>query len=199
MHLVTVIGLNGFLIAIARHGLVGISLVWDKVLLGRRETKNLRSYVFWLGAISIFGLALVPFGFKMPRLDIAGIAFAAGVLDLVASYFYYAALKAGEASDEIASMEGFAPVATALFAIPLLRQPLGGQWLGFTLMTLGGFIMFFAEKKPLKSMLPLVMLASVAFGLMNVLDKLVFNCTNFLSGFVFVTLGTTLGAAAMFS
>ncbi len=197
LNLLKLIALNGFFIAIVGHGLVGISLVWDKVLLGRRETKNLLSYVFWLGAISIFGLAMVPFGFKMPSLNIAGLAFAAGVLDLVASYFYYAALKAGEASDEIAAMGGFAPVATALFAIPLLSQPLGAQLLGFTLMTLGGFIMFFAEKRPLKKMLPLVMAASAAFGLMNVLEKLVFNSANFVSGFVFVTLGTSLGAAAM--
>lgn len=189
--------LNGIFIAVLGHGLVGLSLVWDKVLLGRRETKNLLSYVFWLGAISVFGLALLPFGFKMPRLSVAGMAFAAGVLDLLASYFYYAALKTGEASDEIAAMGGFAPVATALIAIPLLHRPLGGQLAGFTFMTLGGFIMFFAEKMPLKKMLPMVMTASVAFGLMNVLEKIVFNNTNFVSGFVFVTIGTTLGSVAM--
>lgn len=191
------IALNGIFIAILGHGFVGLSLIWDKVLLGRRETKNLLSYVFWLGAISLFGLALLPFGFKMPSLRVAGMAFAAGVLDLIASFFYYAALKAGEASDEIAAMGGFAPVATALIAIPLLHQAVGGQLLGFTLMTLGGFLMFFAEKMPLKKMLPMVMIASVGFGLMNVLEKIVFNSTNFVSGFIFVTLGTSVGAMAM--
>ena len=101
--------LNGVFIAIIAHGLIGISLVWDKVLLKRPQTKNLKSYVFWLGAISIFGLILIPFGFKIPKASLALIGFAAGLLDLVASYFYYAALKAGEASEELAAMGAFSP------------------------------------------------------------------------------------------
>jgi uncharacterized membrane protein len=188
---------NGILVAGVAHALVGISLVWDKVLLNRPLTRNLASYVFWLGAISIFGLALLPFGFKMPRLSWAALGFAAGVLDLVASYFYYSALKAGEASEELAAMGGFAPVATALFAIPLLKTSIGGQTLGFALMTAGGFLMFFAEKRPLKKMLPKVLAAAVGFGLMNVLQKIVFDHTNFVSGYVFFTLGTTAGALFM--
>jgi hypothetical protein len=80
---------NGILVAVIAHGLTGISLVWDKVLLRRRETQNLLSYVFWLGAISVFGLALIPFGFKMPGLRLAGMAFTAGLLDLISCFFYY--------------------------------------------------------------------------------------------------------------
>lgn len=183
--------------AVLAHGLVGISLVWDKVLLNRPMTKNLASYVFWLGAISIFGLALIPFGFHWPPLPWAALGFAAGLLDLIASFFYYWALKSGEASDELAAMGGFAPVATALIAIPLLNKPIGGQLLGFALMTAGGFIMFFAEKRPLRTMLPKIVLAASGFGLMNVLQKMVFDHTNFVSGYVFVTLGTTAGALLM--
>lgn len=189
--------LNGVLMAIVAHGLIGISLVWDKVLLQQPATKNLLAYVFWLGAISVFGLVLIGFGFTMPSPSLAAIGFVAGVIDLVASYFYYAALKAGEASEELAAMGGFAPVATALIAIPLLDHPIGGQLAGFTVMTLGGFVMFFAEKQPLSRMLPLIVLASAGFGLTAVLQKIVFERTDFISGYVFFTLGTTIGAAAM--
>lgn len=191
------IAVNGFLMAILAHGLVGISLVWDKVLLNRPMTKNLASYVFWLGAISIFGLALIPFGFHRTQFVWAALGFAAGLLDLIASYFYYWALKAGEASDELAAMGGFAPVATALIAIPLLNKPIGGQLLGFALMTAGGFIMFFAEKRPLRTMLPRIVLAASGFGLMNVIQKIVFDHTNFVTGYVYVTIGTTAGALLM--
>jgi drug/metabolite transporter (DMT)-like permease len=188
---------DGILIAIIAHGLIGISLLWDKLLLRRTGTKNLLSYVFWLGAISVFGLLLIPFGFKMPGWQVAGMAFAAGLLDLIASYFYYSALKSGEASEELAVMGGFAPVATALIAIPLLKKPVGGQLAGFTTMTIGGFIMFFAERRPLKEMLPNIIIASAAFGMTNVLQKIVFNQTNFVSGYVFFTLGTFIGSLAM--
>ncbi len=191
------LALDGVLIAIVAHGLIGITLVWDKVLLQRKGTQNLLSYIFWLGAISIFGLILIAFGFRWPGWKLAGLGFSAGVLDLAASYFYYSALKSGEASEELAAMGGFGPVATALISIPFFRSPLGGEVPGFLLMTAGGFIMFFAEKRPLKKMVPKIALAAGGFGLMNVLQKIVFNGTNFVSGYVFFTIGTTVGAFAL--
>lgn len=188
---------NGVLIAILGHGLIGLSLLWDKVLLGRRTATNLVSYVFWLGAISIFGLALLPFGFQIPRPSVAAMALSAGVLDLIGAYFYYAALKAGEASEELAVMGGFTPVATALLAVPLLKQPIGGSPLGFILLTLGGFVMFFADKTPKKKTLPRVLIASTAFGMVDVLQKIAFNNSNFVTGYVFFTMGTFAGSIAL--
>lgn len=189
---------NGALMALIAHALIGTSLVWDKVLLKNPGTKNLYSYVFWLGAISVFGVILVGFGYKSLPLWLAAIAFAAGALDLVASYFYYAALKAGEASDTLAIMGGFAPVATALFALLLLSGRMSrAQLMGFALMTAGGFVMFFSEKLPLKKILPPVLLASALFGFVNVLEKLVYNHTNFVTGFVWFTIGTFGGSMAM--
>jgi len=183
--------------AILGHALIGLSLLWDKVLLGRRTTTNLVSYVFWLGAISIFGLALLPFGFKLPKPSVTATAFSAGVLDLIATYFYYAALKAGEASEELAVMGGFTPIATALISVPLLKQPVGGKATGFILMTLGGFVMFFADKTPKKKMLPAVLIASIAFGTADVLQKIAFNNSNFVTGYVFFTMGTFAASLAL--
>lgn len=189
--------LNGVFIAILAHGLIGLSLVWDKVLLERRGTQDLVSYVFWLGAISIFGLLLIPFGFHMPSWKIAGIAFAGGIADLVATWFYYAALKAGEASEQVAATGGFTPVATLLLSLPLLQASLDGQLTGFILMTLGGFVMFLAERVPLRRMLPKVIAAAVLFGMTNVLQKLAFNEAKFVSGYVFFTIGTFAGSAVL--
>jgi drug/metabolite transporter (DMT)-like permease len=197
MGILEAIFLNGVFIAIVGHGLIGGSLVWDKVLLQRRETKNLLAYVFWLGAISVFGLIVGVFGFRIPTFEVAGLGFLAGVLDLVASFFYYWALKAGEASDELAVMGGFTPVATVLIAIPFLHTPAGGSVTGFALMVAGGLVMFFAEKQPLAKMLPKILLAASCFGLTNVLQKIVFNQTNFPTGFVFFTFGTFVGSVAL--
>jgi uncharacterized membrane protein len=185
--------LNGVLIAIVAHGLIGLSLVWDKILLKRKGTKDLSFYVFWLGAISIFGLLLIPFGFKMPPARIAVLALLAGFCDLVATWAYYAALKSGEASEEMAATGGFTPLATVLLSIPLLGVHVAGL-AGFALMTTGGFVMFFAEKMPLKQVLPSVISAAVLFGLTDVLQKLAFNGANFVTGYVFFTIGTFVGS-----
>jgi drug/metabolite transporter (DMT)-like permease len=190
---------NGVFMAIIAHGLIGVSLIWDKVLLRRPETTNLPSYVFWLGFISIFGLLLIPFGFHIPDMSTSAIAFFAGLLHQVAIYFYYAALKGGEASQTLAIMGGFSPVATALIAIPLLRHPLGGKGtlLGFLLLVTGGFVMFFSEKVNVKKVLLNVVLASCLFGLVNDLQKVAFEQTNFVSGYVLFTLGTFFGSLAL--
>lgn len=186
---------NGVFIAIIANGLIGVSLVWDKVLLKQPETRNLVSYVFWLGAISIFGLLLAPFGFHWPALSIAVLALCTGVLHLGAVWFYYAALKRGEASQTLAVMGGFSPLFTALIAIPLLRHgfPMNNLW-SFGLLVAGGFVMFLSEKLNVRRILPDIILASGLFGLVNVLQKVVFNNTNFVSGYVIFTVGTFMGA-----
>lgn len=141
MHSLLGIAHSGALIALIAHGMIGISLVWDKVLLKNPGTKNLYSYVFWLGALSVFGVILIPFGYKSISFRLIGIAFAAGVLDLAASYFYYAALKQGEASDTLAMMGGFSPLATALLALALLsKQMTNTQLWGFVAHIYGNAI-----------------------------------------------------------
>lgn len=186
---------SGLLIAIIAHGLIGISLVWDKILLRLPQTKNLVSYVFWLGAMSIFGLILMAFGFEMPSMPIAGLAFGGGALQLVAIYFYYSALKHGEASQTLAVMGGFSPLATVLIGIPVLKQPFArNSILGFTLLVLGGFVMFSSERVNIRRMMVRILLASGLFGLVNVSQKVVFDNTDFVSGYVIFTIGTFVGA-----
>jgi uncharacterized membrane protein len=189
---------NGVFIAILAHGLIGLSLIWDKVLLNNPGTKNLFSYVFWLGSMSVFGVILVPFGYNSPSIKVIVIAFVAGVVHLVGVFFYYEALKRGEASETLAVMGGFSPVATTAIAFGLLsKQMTGKQLIGFALMTAGGFVMFFSEKLPLKRLLPAVLLGAGLLGLVNVLEKVVYNRTNFVSGYVWFTIGTFIGALGL--
>lgn len=189
---------NGAFVAIIAQGLIGISLIWDKVLLKTPGTRNLFSYVFWLGALSVFGVILVPFGYNSPSFHVIWIAFVAGVVHLTGVFFYYAALKRGEASETLAIMGGLSPVATAAIGFGLLsKQMTGTQLLGFALMAGGGFVMFLSEKLPLGSLLPPVLLAAGLLGLVNVLQKVVFDQTNFVSGYVWFTIGTFVGALGL--
>jgi uncharacterized membrane protein len=186
---------SGVFIAIIAHGLIGGSLLWDKVLLGTPEMKDVAPYVFWLGALSVLGLLLIPFGFHFPPLWLVCLAFVTGILHLIAIFFHYAALKAGEASQTLAIMGGFSPLATVLIGIPLLSQELSRTtWAAFALLTLGGFVMFFSEPMDAKRLLPRILIASAIYGLVNVLKKVVFDNTNFVTGYVFFTFGTFVSA-----
>ncbi len=189
---------GGIAIAILAHGLVGLSLVWDKVLLQQPATRNLANYIFWLGAMSVFGLLIIPFGFKMPHAGIAALGFTAGVADLAGTWFYYLALKRGEASHTLAVLGGFSPLATALIGIPLFSNPLRRESLvGFGFLVAGGFVMFLSEKLNWRAILPSVVLAAGLFGLANDLQKVVFNAAGFVTGFVFFSIGTFTGAMAL--
>jgi drug/metabolite transporter (DMT)-like permease len=180
--------LSGILIAILAHTVIGLSLIWDKVLLERPETRNIINYIFWLGAMSILGCLLIPFGFHWPGLKVFWIAFGAGVVQLIANYFYYDTLKRGEASQTLAMMGGFSPLFTYLIALAVLKEPLGGASIpGFALMVAGGFFMFLSEKQRL---LGVTLMAAATFGLSSVMQKMAFDETNFVSGYVIFTLGT---------
>jgi uncharacterized membrane protein len=189
---------NGVFIAVIAHGLIGISLIWDKVLLKNPGTRNLYSYVFWLGSLSVLGVLLVPFGYRGAPIGLLAAAFGAGVIHLTAVFFYYAALKLGEASETLAIMGGFSPAATMAISFALLSHPLKGKELtGFALMTAGGFVMFFSEGLQLRKLLPPVLLASGLLGFVNVVAKLIYNHTNFVTAYVWFTIGTFAGAMAL--
>jgi drug/metabolite transporter (DMT)-like permease len=186
---------KGFFIAVLAHALLGISLVWDKILLGQPKLGDVVNYVFWLGAMSVLGLFLIPFGFHVPTFQLAALAVGAGIVHLAANYFYYATLKAGDASQTLAIMGGFSPLATFLIGLMLLKRPFGGfsGW-GFGLMVAGGFLMFISEPINLKRVLTFTLLASITFGFTNVMQKMAFDEANFVTAYVLFTIGTFAGA-----
>ncbi len=186
---------SGVFIAVIAQILIGASLVWDKVLLGQLHGRSVINYVFWLGAISIFGLALVPFGFKWPPPRVSALGIVAGIIHLAANLFYYRALQSGEASQTLTTMGGFSPTATALIGIAFRQKSIAARSMpGFVLMVAGGFFMFLSEKIKRGRILLPILGAAVSFGLTNVLQKMVFDRTNFVTGYVFFTLGTFAGA-----
>ena len=181
---------NGVLIAAVAHAIVGLTLVWDKVLLGQTKSQSVVNYVFWLGAIGIFGCIVGIFGMRTPSLSMLLIGLSSGGADLIGSWAYYAALKSGEASQTLAIMGGFGPLATALIARPLLREKLSGLTLwGFGLLVAGGFLMFLSQRVNVRKMLPPVLLAAGFLGLSNVLQKIAFTALGFPTGFVFFSIG----------
>ena len=187
--------MSGVWIAIIAHLLIGGSLVWDKVLLGRPKLQSVVNYVFWLGAMSVFGVLLAVLGFHWPGKSVMLLGFGAGLVHLAANFFYYTALKRGEASETLALMGGLSPTATALIGLALLKKPLGGSDVpGFTLMVVGGFVMCFAQRLDWRRILPPAIAAAATFGLTNVLQKVVFDESDFVAGYILFTLGTFAGA-----
>jgi len=88
---------------------------------------------------------------------------------------------------------GFAPIATLLMSDLLLSSPLNiAQKIAFGFLAVGGFALFLSEKINFRKILPWVLLSSALFGIANVLNKIVFNNTDFISGFVTLKAGVLI-------
>lgn len=184
---------SGVTIAVLAHIIIGLSLVWDKVLLEDKQTQNIIGYVFWFGIMSAFGPFLAFIGMHLPDLLTIALATGSGGLYVVSNYFYFVALSRGESSQAVPMMGGLSPVATALIGLPLLGTAISGAALwGFSALIAGSLLMSFTAESNLKRVLPYAVLSASLFGLTNVCQKLAFNSAGFLPGYVFFTTGVFL-------
>src|SRR3989344_4418791 len=175
------------LVAILAQFVNGSSAVIDKLLL-KKSYPNPVGYTFWLGVLGIFSLVFLPFGFRMLNFSEAGVAMVAGVFFILAMLFYFYALFYGEASNSVILIGAVSPIFTFFFSSWILGIELTGhQLIGFSILILGGIILFFVEKKGLRSKIAIfALLSALAFGLSNTLPKSVFEFSNFATGFIWI-------------
>jgi len=169
--------------------ILGTSAVFDKFLLKRKFFDPL-VYTFWLGILGIFALLILPFG-PIPPINIIIIAFIAGALFVLAMLFLFYALDYSKASTTLPAIGGFSPIFTLIIGYFLLNSLLGlGDWIGFFFLILGGFVLFLVEKKELKFLSVIFIIASsLLFGFSNVLSKIVFQAQPFIFGFAWIKIG----------
>ena len=169
--------------------ILGTSAVFDKFLL-KRKFFDPFVYTFWLGFLGIFALLILPFG-SVPSFTILIIAFIAGVLSVLAMLFLFYALDYSEASTTLPIIGGFSPIFTLIIGYFLLNSLLGfGDSIGFCFLILGSFVFFLIEKKELKFLsFVFIFISSLFFGFSNVLSKIVFQASPFISGFAWIKIG----------
>lgn len=180
-------------VALTAQFILGTSAVFDKVLL-RRRFGDPWAYTFWLGILGVLAVALVPFGVTLlPTMELL-VALLAGALFLAALLLLFLALKQGEVSGTVPIIGGLTPVFTLLIGWFLLADRLGrGELIGFTLLVAGSFILFLSNGKGLRfGLLGLMITSAFLFGLSNVLTKIVFEASSFVTGFVWVKIGGVL-------
>lgn len=192
--------MNWLLIALLGQFLLGISFVFDKIII-KRQTFNAPIYAFWsqiLGGVSFFVLA--PFGFGIPSLVTAFYAILAGAVLAYATFFLFKALERSEASLVQPTSVAFAQIFTFVISIFLLKERLGvWEAAAFALLFIGGLFFLSLENKSLRPKLFLFLLASsFFFGLSNVLSKLVFTNEGFISGFLWMRIGGILAVLPFF-
>jgi len=179
----------------------GVFLV-DKYLL-TTSIPNPRAYAFYVGALGILVLLLIPFiGFYIPEISQIALSFSAGAVFIYAIFWFYKALRLFEASRVIPAIGGLVPLFTfgLVFLFSSGRETLsfsGG--LAFVLLV-SGSVFVTLEKEKLVNLKSLRISAVSAFllSLAFVLSKYVYMAQPFLNGFIWRSIGGFLMAMCFF-
>ena len=191
--------MTGVEIAFLAQVLLGVSLILDKIFFGEHGERKVITYVFWIAMMSCVGFVFAFFGFTVPGIKAVGLAFFAGLSFLLMLFTYYEVLSRGEASESAPVVGGFAPLATYILGSFFVASSLNtSEVIAFSLLILGGFILFFAERADLKELLPWTILAALFTASTNILEKSVFNNTsNFVTGYVIMKAATFIIGLSM--
>ena len=133
----------------------GVSLIIDKIFFGEHGEIKVVPYVFWITIMGSFGMVFFLFGFRLPNIQTIGIVFLAALSFILMLICYYQVLSRGEASEAVPVVGGFAPLATFLIGSAVELSSLNtSEAIGFVLLLMGGFALFFSERSHLKELLP---------------------------------------------
>ncbi len=187
--------MDWFFIGLLAQLVLGTSAVFDKLIL-KKSYPNPVGYTFWLGVLGLAFVVALPFGFRVVSLPVLALGLVAGFVFMLGMLFYFWALYYGEGSGSIVAISGFSPVATLIFSMVLLGTSLEGyQMMSFGLLVAGGFLLACLEQKGSRLWaLFFVLIAAGFFGLSNILSKIVFDQTSFITGFFWTKVGGALTA-----
>jgi drug/metabolite transporter (DMT)-like permease len=182
--------MNWIIIVLAGHFLNAIAFLMDKFLL----TKKIPSpfvYAFFIGALGILALVLIPFGVVVPPAAEMIRALVAGATFIIALVFFFAGLKENEASRVIPLTGGFVPAFTFVLAYLFLAERLGtSDILAFVFLVLGGVLITIERGgKGSKKGYAYAVIAALIFAISFVITKQVFIEQEFVSGFVWSRIG----------
>jgi uncharacterized membrane protein len=186
--------MTGVEIAFLAQIFLGISLIVDKIFFGDHGEIKVVPYVFWIAILSSVGFVFFLFDFTMPDIKTLGLIFLAALSFVLMLLSYYEVISRGEASEAAPVVGGFAPLATFFLGSFFIKSSLNtSEVIAFSLLILGGFILFFAERADLKELLPWTILAALFTASTNIFEKMVFDHTaNFATGYALMKTATVL-------
>jgi drug/metabolite transporter (DMT)-like permease len=188
--------------AIAAYFLFALGNLGDKFVLAGPPKPQ--SYTFWVATGGAFALFLIPFvGFSFPGYGQAALALFAGIAYIYGLYFLYSALEACEISRAMPALGGFIAIFTLLFSSLFFdsREIFSIRNIAAFFLLLFGSLAAVWEKgkSPAKENLKIIVLAGALFALSYNLSKMVFQSQDFWQGFIWMRIGSFLGASVFFA
>ncbi len=191
--------MSWLLIVIIAHLLNAGAFLVDKFLLAKAVPKA-AVYTFAIGALGVFAIVLLPFGYVRPTTNEFLFAAAAGVLFQLALLFFFSALRWLETSRVVPVVGGGQPLIIFTFSALFLGERLRTMELvAFVLLVAGSALISIdthdttpAEKIKQRRGWFYAVLATLFFSASFTMTKEVFDAQPFISGFVWIRLGAFL-------
>ncbi len=185
--------MHWFFIVLAGHLINALSFIVNKYFLGHIKIKPM-GYAVLIGLASAGVIALIPFGFHPLPIRLATIALLSGILFIVALYCFFTALQADDVSAIVPVIGGMIPIFTLMLSWWLLRERLLGHLLlGVGALIIGGVCMVWgkrANKRKFSRELIFAFMGAFLFASAFVTNKIVFNETTFINGFIWARFGS---------
>lgn len=172
----------------------------DKFLLSKKIS-NPAVYAFFISALSVLGVVLIPFGFHAVSLWQILVALITGVVFTFAYLYMFKALGENEATRITPFMGGLQPIFVFILAWIFLGESLGILAIvAFFVLVIGTIILSRQGKQNAKQekisreSYFYATIATILFAIAYTASKYVFNQDGFVTGFVWTRIGTFLGA-----
>ncbi|MBU1177257.1 DMT family transporter [Patescibacteria group bacterium] len=192
--------MNWIIIAIISHFLTAIVFIIDKFIVSKTAIRPV-IYSFYVGILGGLTILLFPFGFELISLKQIIISFMAGILFIFATLYFYKTIKISEISRIIPIIGGAVAVFTLILTYLFLEERLSSnQFIAFFLLVFGGLIILWPKRnKKMFSFqkISFILLSALFFAGSYVLTKMVFTEQSFINGFIWIRLGSVLGACLL--
>ncbi len=188
--------MNWIAVVLTGHFLNALAFLMDKFLLSSKRIPSPFVYAFFIGALGVLALVLIPFGVTVPSNAEVVRALVAGATFILALVFFFAGLKENEASRVVPLTGGFVPAFTFVLAYVFLGERLGQtEILAFAALVAGGVLITLERHgKGSSKGYVYAVIAAFVFAVSFVITKQVYIEQTFISGFVWSRVGGFLMA-----
>jgi drug/metabolite transporter (DMT)-like permease len=186
-------------ISIFAYLLNAIATAIDKFLLSKK-IPNPAVYAFFISALSLFALVLIPFGFRLYPLDQIIIALIGGGFFAFALLYMFKALHQNEASRITPFIGGLQPIFIFILAWTFLGEILTAKTLVAFIVIIAGtlLISWNWDRRPVakssKMAYLLAVISTILFAISYTISKFAYTNQGFISGFVWTRVGAFLAA-----
>lgn len=194
--------MSWLLAVISGHLLSATSIVLSKASLSK-GFNNPYVFTFYVGLLGLATLVLIPFGVEIPSAFDIGFDLMAGGFFAAALLCFFIPLQQGETSRVVPLIGGGTPIFSLLFEWLFLDEQLNGNMLwAFAILVIGSVVITYEKstlaKETVQSattryrLFGLAILSALLFAISFGLTKMAFESQPFISGFVWMRIGTFL-------